>query len=119
MFRLEPDLLIEQGSMRWVLDTKWKRLDSSDRDGKYGLSQADFYQLFAYGQRYLGGKGELALIYPAHRKFTRPLPPFDFGSGLHLHVVPFDLERDELLLPVGCGFPFLAKYVATDLEPVH
>ncbi|WP_308444538.1 McrC family protein [Laribacter hongkongensis] len=119
MFQLRPDMLIEQGGARWVLDTKWKLLDSSDLDGKYGLSQADFYQLFAYGQRYLGGKGELALIYPAHRKFTYPLPPFDFGSGLNLHVVPFDLDKDELLLSEDSGFPLLAKDVAIGLEPVH
>ncbi|MCD9029914.1 McrC family protein [Luteimonas sp. BDR2-5] len=27
----------------------------NDSDTKYGLSQADFYQLYAYGQKYLGG----------------------------------------------------------------
>ncbi|MBN0588739.1 restriction endonuclease, partial [Pseudomonas aeruginosa] len=47
MFRLEPDLLLESGQKAWVLDTKWKKLDGSDRQNKYGLSQADFYQLLA------------------------------------------------------------------------
>lgn len=97
MFRLEPDLLLELGQHAWVLDTKWKRLDGVDRQNKYGLSQADFYQLFAYGQRYLGGRGELALIYPRTAQFLKPLPPFDFSSELRLWVLPFDLDEDVLL----------------------
>jgi len=68
-------LLLKHGLQRWVLDTKWKRLDASDREHKYGLSQADFYQLFAYGQKYLGGKGEMALIYPKWSRFPAPLAP--------------------------------------------
>lgn len=114
MFQLKPDLLIEQGSQRWVLDTKWKRLDASNRQNNYDLSQADFYQLFAYGQRYMGGKGELALIYPMWRKFDAPLPPFDFDDQLRLHVLPFDLDGDELLLPEESSLPLQAS---TALQP--
>jgi 5-methylcytosine-specific restriction enzyme subunit McrC len=91
-FRLEPDLLIEQGPRRWVLDTKWKRLDAADRNGKYGLSQADFYQLFAYGQKYLDGRGDLVLIYPRYAHFQHALPGFDFSEHLRLWVLPFDLD---------------------------
>ncbi len=108
MFQLEPDLLIEQGTHKWVLDTKWKRLDESDRQNKYDLSQADFYQLFAYGQRYLGGVGEMALIYPAWRGFTKPLPVFEFDDRLKLHVLPFDLDADELLCPDSLQLPLTA-----------
>ncbi len=97
IFRLEPDLLVESMGQRWVLDTKWKRLDSADRENKYGLSQADFYQLFAYGQKYLGGQGELVLIYPRWVPFQVALPLFDFGGGLTLRVLPFDLEREFLV----------------------
>lgn len=96
MFRLEPDLLLQQGKQTWVLDTKWKRLDGADRQNKYGLSQADFYQLFAYGQKYLAGRGEMALIYPRTAQFSKPLPPFDFSSELRLWVLPFDLDKDLL-----------------------
>lgn len=97
MFRLEPDLLLEHGPQAWVLDTKWKRLDGADRPNRYGLNQADFYQLFAYGHSYLAGRGELALIYPATAQFTTCLEPFDFSSDLRLWVLPFDLENDVLL----------------------
>tara|TARA_Y100000758_G_scaffold47633_1_gene30567 strand:- start:288 stop:662 length:375 start_codon:yes stop_codon:yes gene_type:complete len=98
MFRLQPDLLVEKGAQAWVLDTKWKTLDGGDRANKYGLSQGDFYQLFAYGNKYLGGKGELALIYPRTRRFDRPLQPFDFSPELRLWALPFDLDADTLLV---------------------
>lgn len=97
MFRLEPDLLLESGRKVWVLDTKWKKLDGSDRRNKYGLSQADFYQLFAYGQKYLGGRGEMALIYPRWAGFERQLAPFEFSPELKLWVLPFDLDAETLL----------------------
>ena len=104
MFRLEPDLLLEQGQQAWVLDTKWKRLDAADRQNKYGLSQADFYQLFAYGQKYLAGRGEMALIYPCTAQFSEPLPPFYFSPELRLWVLPFDLDNDEILIHSGVSF---------------
>lgn len=96
MFQLEPDVYLAYGGRRWVLDMKWKRLDAADRAGKYGLGQADFYQLFAYGHKYLHGQGEMALIYPSWAKFEQPLKPFDMGEGLRLHVLPFDLANDRL-----------------------
>ena len=107
MFRLEPDILIQKGKQSWILDTKWKRLNQHDRRSNYQLSQADFYQLYAYGQKYLDGRGELALVYPRWANFIQPLPVFEFGGGLRLWALPFDLEQDLLLgmerasLPVG------------------
>ncbi|MGY4663590.1 5-methylcytosine-specific restriction enzyme subunit McrC [Pseudomonas chlororaphis] len=97
IFRLEPDLLVTQGTQNWVLDTKWKRVDAGDRKGKYGLGQGDFYQLFAYGQKYLKGKGELVLIYPSRIAFREALPIFNFEDGLSLRVLPFDLDLDYLV----------------------
>ena len=93
-FLLKPDFLIEKRHRRWVLDTKWKRLDQA-LDGsreKYGLSQADFYQLFAYGLRYLEGKGMLLLIFPKTSSFDKPLEEFVFSKALSMRVVPFDLD---------------------------
>nr|WP_244496060.1 McrC family protein [Ensifer sp. Root31] len=48
-FRMKPDILIKSGDRRWIIDAKWKRL-TADRENNHGLSQADFYQLFADGQ---------------------------------------------------------------------
>lgn len=109
MFQLRPDLLIEQGATRWVLDTKWKLLDAGDRPGKYGLSQQDFYQLYAYGRKYLGGEGRMALIYPAWGRFAAPLAPFDFGDGLSLWALPFDLEEESLVLGSGPDLPIRGR----------
>ena len=91
IFLLRPDMLLEHGPQRWVLDAKWKLLDAADRCGKYRLAQDDFYQLFAYGHKYLNGIGEMVLIYPRHSAFALPLPMFDFGCGLHLWVMPSPL----------------------------
>ena len=97
IFQLEPDILIADANNRWILDTKWKLLNAANRMDKYGLSQSDFYQLFAYGQKYLGGTGHMALIYPRTEKFQSPLDTFDFGGGLSLEVLPFDLDEERLI----------------------
>lgn len=105
MFQLRPDLLLtDSGGQRWVLDTKWKLLDASEKGKKYGLGQEDFYQLHAYGHRYLGGSGELFLIYPLTPRFSSELSPFNYSDTLRLRVVPFDLEKDVLLIDQA---PFL------------
>ncbi len=98
-FQLKPDFLLRNGEVNWVLDTKWKRLDSSlaNTKDKYKLSQSDFYQLFAYGHRYLPGAGRMILIYPMTADFQAPLPVFNYSDSLELWVVPFDLETGELI----------------------
>ncbi|WP_172151937.1 McrC family protein [Pseudomonas tumuqii] len=105
IFQLEPDFLVRQGDATFVLDTKWKRLDELDRQSKYGLSQSDFYQLFAYGQKYLGGKGEMVLIYPRWAKFKQALPLFQFSDQLRLWVLPFDLDEERLYGVELLGLP--------------
>lgn len=97
MFQLEPDVLLTSASSRSLLDMKWKRLDSSDRERKYRIDQGDMYQLFAYGQKYMGGAGVMALVYPRWEGLLAPLPPFQFSNDLVLHVLPFDLDEDRLL----------------------
>ena len=94
-FRLRPDFLIQYNDHSIIADAKWKLLDSSmdDSKQKYGLSQADLYQLFAYGQKYLHGSGTLYLFYPKTSRFNTPLPPFYFTQQLMLIVAPFDLEQ--------------------------
>jgi len=105
IFQLRPDMLVEHAGRRWVLDAKWKLLDAADREGKYGLSQGDFYQLFAYGQKYLGGEGEMLLIYPQHSRFDGIDAAFHFGGGLSLRVAAFDLEKGCLINALATGLP--------------
>lgn len=107
MFQLEPDLLVHSSTGPvTVLDCKWKRIDQSQSDGtsKYGIQQSDMYQMLAYGCTYMQGKGEMYLVYPCWKNFQVALPEFTLPGALRLHVVPFDLDRDELLLAQPAAF---------------
>ncbi|MCX2497481.1 McrC family protein [Plesiomonas shigelloides] len=111
-FRLKPDMvMVQNGQVICVLDTKWKLLDPAQANGsdKYGLQQADFYQMFAYGHHYFDeyiDEREMFLVYPAHANFTAPIAQhFDFSTTgkqpLRLWVVPFVIDRmnPRLALP--------------------
>lgn len=64
-FQTKPDLLIKRGAkVVTVADTKWKRLSPETDDPKRGISQADVYQMMAYGRLY--SCSDLVLIYPFH-----------------------------------------------------
>ena len=94
IFSLRPDLLIAHEGINWILDTKWKRLNQNKRQSD--INQQDLYQMFAYGHKYLKGKGELILIYPALDNFQIPLEPFHFAEdhSLTLWVLPFIIKAD-------------------------
>lgn len=117
-FRMKPDLLVTKGKQSvMVLDTKWKILDQSKDNGtdKYCLSQSDFYQLYAYGQTYLNGEGDLVLVYPLTDAFDAPLPQFKFNKalGLRLWVLPFCLKSKRLLIPEElCFEPYFLGAIA-------
>lgn len=105
-FNLKPDLMVESdGKNHLVLDTKWKRLDTTKNNGtdKYQLSQSDFYQLYAYGHHYLESSGDLILIYPKSALFSAPLPVFSFPKTpeLRLWVVPFCFQQKKIICPAG------------------
>jgi len=104
LFQLRPDLLLTHKERQWVLDVKWKCLDSNDRQSKYGISQGDLYQLFAYGHKYLReqDEGHLVLIYPSWNQLKVPLEPFHYDDRLTLWVLPFTLSAGlphRLVLP--------------------
>ncbi len=104
-FKLQPDMVIEQNKqVVCILDTKWKLLESRQSSGsdKYGLSQSDFYQMFAYGHHYFAHDfhpKEMFLIYPAHEGFRQAIPHnFEFAtnsSTLSLWAVPFVISANE------------------------
>ena len=63
-FRTRPDLIVRRGSrIALIIDTKWKRITRID-DPKQGVSQADVYQLMAYGRLYECPC--VVLLYPHH-----------------------------------------------------
>ena len=101
VFKLIPDLVFTRGSTKIIGDTKWKLIDENDRN-QYGISQSDIYQLFGYLKKYLGPqkKREVMLIYPRSDSFRMPLASFYYTKPTEiLHVVPFDLESETLILP--------------------
>ncbi|MCK8045319.1 McrC family protein [Shewanella sp. 1CM18E] len=110
-FQLRPDIVIQKDKQHiCVMDTKWKTLDDNKANGtdKYGVSQSDIYQMFAYGHNYLSGEGEMLLIYPMHEGLKEPVElPFEFTNlqgmpaQLRLWVVPFEitLQGSKLHLP--------------------
>ncbi|MFM2656823.1 McrC family protein [Vibrio owensii] len=99
-FRLKPDIVVSDKTSHeplYVADTKWKRINEKQATAKrkYGISQSDMYQMFAYGQNYLGGSGVVYLIYPASANFKNSLPLFRFDDRLSVRVIPYDLVSDE------------------------
>lgn len=62
-FQTKPDILVKRGKeVVHIIDTKWKRVTTKVDDPKRGVSQADVYQMMAYGQIY--SCGQLTLLYP-------------------------------------------------------
>jgi 5-methylcytosine-specific restriction enzyme subunit McrC len=105
-FLMQPDLVFQRGRIRVVADTKWKLLGGeAGKPAERSISQADLYQMYAYGSKYLHDQNikEVYLIYPKSAGFTRPLPVFDYDGSFRLYVVPYDLSPgvDRLLVSDG------------------
>ena len=89
-FRMKPDIaLLERGQILFILDAKWKHLDPSERNR--GVSQADAYQLFAYGRTY--GCRRVVLVYPMTAEFRETVRfRFTGDNDLELACFPFDVS---------------------------
>ena len=85
-FKLRPDIFLEG---KFIADTKWKIVSSRD-----DISQADLYQLYAYGKKYECGR--LYLVYPKISGIDQKAMKFKYESNIWLNVLYFDLEKDEI-----------------------
>lgn len=96
-FGLRPDLVLNKEETRQkLIDTKWKLIDELAERRNYNISQADMYQLYAYGKKYsLGQEPRLVLLYPSNENFNSKLDSFIYEGDLQLEVVPFNLNSDE------------------------
>ncbi|TKB26491.1 restriction endonuclease [Desulfopila sp. IMCC35006] len=106
-FLMKPDLVLSRDKIKVVADTKWKLLgQDSSLPIHSSIGQADLYQMFAYGKKYLHDQQvkEVYLIYPKSANFTKPIEPFKYEDGFRLLVVPFDLslDVDNLLIGENC-----------------
>ena len=73
-------------------------LDESLEKKNYNISQADMYQLYAYGKKYaLNSDSQeaprLILLYPSNPNFQKSLDNFIYEGDLTLQVIPFNLEN--------------------------
>lgn len=96
-FRIKPDLVIDTGNEIIVADTKWKIIDENNTRDNYQISQADLYQLFAYGKKY--GISNLMLIYPMCENFQKPLL-FKYEENLRMSCCPWDFTINNIHLPI-------------------
>ncbi len=87
---------MERGQVRFILDATWKRLDPGERN--HGVSQADAYQLFAYGRT--DGCRRVVLVYLRTWEF-RETVRFRFAGDddLELACFPFGVSS----APGGVG----------------
>jgi 5-methylcytosine-specific restriction enzyme subunit McrC len=79
-----------------VIDTKWKRISARIDDPKQGVSQADVYQMMAYGRLY--GCPRLMLLYPHHGKLADAGRTGSYqviGGGDELVTATIDLARSD------------------------
>ena len=92
-FMLKPDIIINKDKEDMIIaDTKWKILSKEKLN--YGISQADMYQLYAYGTKYNCKK--LFLIYPKEEVKKEECYKFFTGANeVSLKVLFFDLVNEE------------------------
>lgn len=88
-FNMEVDLILEDSNgKKFLVDTKYKVLDSAKRHA--GLSQADFYQMYAYGRAGNSSYDDIFLLYPV----TQPPVERRFQQGeITLFVRQFDPRK--------------------------
>ena len=84
-FKLRPDIFLKG---KFTADTKWKIVKSKD-----DISQADLYQLYAYGKKH--ECSNLYLIYPKIEGVKQEFMKFGYDDKMLLEILYFDLEKDE------------------------
>ena len=95
-FRLIGDILIEDNSGRKILvDTKYKMLSDSQRHS--GMSQSDFYQMFAYSTSQQQKYEDVVLLYPISEGQSFPkrilTHEMDQSRQIWVHVKGIDLTK--------------------------
>ena len=85
-FKLRPDIFLKG---KFIADTKWKIIKLKD-----DISQADLYQLYAYGKKH-PCDGKLHLIYPKIEGIKQEFMKFGYDNKMWLEILYFDLEKDE------------------------
>ncbi len=94
-FQMKPDISLMSGkTVRFILDAKWKEVDTESDGRKHNIDQQDMYQLFAYGKIYRCKA--VALVFPKTDRFYEPFEYEFADEELVLMCLPFDVEKPEL-----------------------
>ncbi len=100
LFQLRPDITAHSadGRTRYIIDAKWKILDEAQREIKYGVSQADMYQLLAYAKIYSAMDQnekpvKLFMVYPRTGAFSGDkVFLYNDAEDTRLTLVPLDIS---------------------------
>ena len=93
-FRLKPDIVINKDMEDEIIaDTKWKIL--SEDKAYNGVSQADMYQLYAYGTKYENCQ-KMYLIYPFDNNIESKRYEY-IKDGLVLNILFFDVSKPKFV----------------------
>lgn len=90
VFNMRPDIVLQKDSCTIISDTKWKSLEN--RSPKYGISQGDMYQMFAYAHKYK--TPDIVMLYPLNDAMR------DYAPGAAKKIEYFG-DRDDLVGPEG------------------
>ena len=91
---MKPDISLctSSGTVRFILDAKWKHIGENGNKSIDNVNSSDLYQLYAYGKLYKCQT--VALVYPKNNIFTQPCT-FQFFDNLKLVLVPFDVSSSK------------------------
>ena len=92
-FTMKPDISLRKGArVAFILDAKWKNLDTSFDAPRHGIDQADLYQLYAYAKGY--DCNAVALVYPRSQNFRTKLQ-YRLLDDVTLLCLPFDVAHPQ------------------------
>lgn len=104
-FALHPDIGVYRDRMNVCLvDTKWKRLDRSRPHDN--VSQADMYQMYAYGKEY--ASPTIILMYPRHSGFPEEVADYQHNE--------MENAKRILVRTVDVSSPLSNRGVISDLR---
>ena len=92
-FSLRPDIVLTVKDKIFIMDTKWKRLNS-DVSSHYGISQSDMYQMYAYYQKYNATQNvqDVTLIYPKSADIPKDITFRDDTTQTKINLRFIDLS---------------------------
>ena len=97
-FRLVPDIVmkyvspVDKVTKTRIIDMKWKVLNPNIK--KFGISQSDMYQMFAYAKKY--ASEQVIVIYPLVERFAADQRVFRYISeDISVYIYLFDCVHGE------------------------